>query len=77
MVPGPHNYSEAKHTRWTDFDLSPGSAGKTFHIRRLKGSKDSVHTQDRDEVIALRKLAPESASPFVFVSDAAGRSRRT
>jgi type 1 fimbriae regulatory protein FimB/type 1 fimbriae regulatory protein FimE len=58
--------SEAKHTQWTDFDLSPGSTAKTFHIRRLKGSQDSVHTLDRDEVAALRKLAQENTSPFVF-----------
>jgi site-specific recombinase XerD len=64
--------SEAKHTRWADFDLSPGSAAKTFHIRRLKGSQDSVHTLDRDEGSGLRKLARESSSPFVFVSERGG-----
>ena len=64
--------SEAKHTRWTDFDLSPGSTAKTFHIRRLKGSQDSVHTLDRDEVSALRKLAQQSMSPFVFISERGG-----
>src|SRR6476661_865126 len=48
--------SEAKHTKWADFDLTPGSGPKTFHVRRLKGSIDSVHTLDRDEVSALRKL---------------------
>jgi integrase len=42
--------SEAKHTKWTDFDLASGSGPKTFHVRRLKGSIDSVHTLDRDEV---------------------------
>ena len=48
--------SETKHTKWTDFDLAPGSGPKTFHVRRLKGSIDCVHTRDRDEVSALRKL---------------------
>ena len=33
--------SEAKHTKWTDFDLTPGSGPKTFHVRRFKGSIDS------------------------------------
>jgi type 1 fimbriae regulatory protein FimB/type 1 fimbriae regulatory protein FimE len=61
--------SEASHTKWADFDLTPGSGPKTFHVRRLKGSVDSTHTLDRDEVSALRKLQKESTSPFVFVSE--------
>ena len=64
--------SEAKHTKWTDFDLTPSSGAKTFHVRRLKGSIDSVHTLDRDEVSALRKLKAASTSPFVFVSERGG-----
>jgi site-specific recombinase XerD len=64
--------SEAKHTKWTDFDLTPGSGPKTFQVRRLKGSIDSVHTLDRDEVSALRKLMAGSTSPFVFVSEWGG-----
>jgi type 1 fimbriae regulatory protein FimB/type 1 fimbriae regulatory protein FimE len=64
--------SEAKHTKWTDFDLTPGSGPKTFHVRRLKSSIDSVHTLDRDEVSALRKLKANSTSPFVFISERGG-----
>jgi type 1 fimbriae regulatory protein FimB/type 1 fimbriae regulatory protein FimE len=64
--------SEAKHTKWSDFDLTPGSGPKTFHVRRLKGSTDSVHTLDRDEVSALRKLKASSTSPLVFVSERGG-----
>jgi type 1 fimbriae regulatory protein FimB/type 1 fimbriae regulatory protein FimE len=64
--------SEASHTKWTDFDLTPGSGPKTFHVRRLKGSVDSTHTLDRDEVSALRKLQKESTSPFVFLSERGG-----
>jgi site-specific recombinase XerD len=64
--------SEARHTRWTDFDLTPGSGPKTYHVRRLKGSHDSTHTLDRDEIAALRKLKAESTSPFVFVSEQGG-----
>ena len=64
--------SEASHTKWTDFDLRPGSGPKTFHVRRLKGSIDSVHTLDRDEVTALRKLKVVSTSPHVFVSERGG-----
>jgi integrase len=64
--------SEAKHTKWADFDLTPGSGPKTFHVCRLKGSIDSVHTLDRDEVSALRKLKAISTSPFAFVSERGG-----
>ena len=64
--------SEASHTKWADFDLTQGSGPKTFHVRRLKGSVDSTHTLDRDEVSALRKLQKESTSPFVFVSERGG-----
>jgi hypothetical protein len=46
--------SEAKHTKWTDFDLTSGSGPKTFHVWWLKGSIDPVHTLARDEVSALR-----------------------
>jgi type 1 fimbriae regulatory protein FimB/type 1 fimbriae regulatory protein FimE len=61
--------SEARDVKWTDFDLTQGSGSKTFHVRRLKGSNDSVHTLDRDEVSALRKLKAESTTPHVFVSE--------
>ena len=64
--------SEAKYTKWTDFDVTPGSGPKTFHVRRLKESIDSMHTLDRDEVSALRKLKATSTSPFVFVSERGG-----
>ena len=64
--------SEARDARWTDFDLTAGSGPKTFHVRRLKGSVDSVHTLDRDEVSALRRLRADSTSPFVFVSERGG-----
>jgi hypothetical protein len=29
--------------RWTDFDLNVPKA-RSFHVQRLKGSRDSVHT---------------------------------
>lgn len=64
--------SEARDARWTDFDLTAGSGPKTFHVRRLKGSVDSVHTLDRDEVSALRRLKADGTSPFVFVSERGG-----
>ena len=64
--------SEARDAKWTDFDIMAGSGPKTFHVRRLKGSVDSVHTLDRDEVSALRRLKADSTSPFVFVSERGG-----
>jgi integrase len=62
--------SEATGVRWTDLDLDHG---RTFHIRRLKGSADSTHTLDRDELNALRKMRDASASPYVFVSERGSR----
>jgi integrase len=61
--------SEARHVRWTDFDLD---GSRTFHVRRLKGSADSMHTLDRDELSALRKMRDVSDSPFVFISERGG-----
>ena len=60
---------EAKGVKWTDFDLDHG---RTFHVRRLKGSKDSVHSLDRDELAALRKMRDASGSPYVFTSERGG-----
>ena len=60
---------EARHVRWTDFDLD---TSRTFHVRRLKGSADSVHTLDRDELAGLRKMRDGADSPFVFTSERGG-----
>jgi type 1 fimbriae regulatory protein FimB/type 1 fimbriae regulatory protein FimE len=59
--------AEARNVKWTDFDLDHG---RTFHVRRLKGSKDSLHHLDRDELSALRKLREQAETDtFVFVSE--------
>jgi site-specific recombinase XerD len=63
--------SEAQHVRWTHLDLD-APRDRTFHIARIKGSNDSVHTLDRDEVAGLKKLRDMSDSPFVFVSEQGG-----
>jgi integrase len=62
--------SEAVDARWTDFDLD-GQGAKTYHVRRLKGSKDSLHTLERDEVVALRKLraSQEPGTMHLFLSE--------
>jgi site-specific recombinase XerD len=55
--------SEACDLRWDDLDL----AARTIVIRRLKGSRDSTHYLERDELWGLRRL-PRS-SPYVFVNE--------
>jgi type 1 fimbriae regulatory protein FimB/type 1 fimbriae regulatory protein FimE len=63
--------TEARHVKWTHLDLD-APRDKAIHIFRVKGSNDSVHTLDRDEVAGLRKLQQTSNSPFVFVSERGG-----
>lgn len=46
--------------QWSDIDLTAG----TIHVRRAKGSTDSTHYLQGDELRALRKL--ENDSPYVF-----------
>jgi type 1 fimbriae regulatory protein FimB len=62
--------SEARDVRWTDLDLDHS---RTLHVRRLKGSNDSTHSLDRDELSGLRKLRDASESPYVFTSERGGR----
>src|SRR3954447_25116327 len=59
--------TEARYVKWTDFDLD---GDRTFHVRRLKGSNDSRHHLDRDELSALRKLRDQAQGDvYVFVSE--------
>ena len=62
---------EARLVRWSQLDLD-NAGTKTFHVQRVKGSEDSTHTLDRDEVAGLRKLREVTDSPFVFVSERGG-----
>jgi integrase len=55
--------SEACDLRWDDIDL----AARTVVIRRLKGSRDSTHYLERDELAGLRRLPRQSA--YVFVNE--------
>jgi site-specific recombinase XerD len=58
--------SEACDLRWDDIDL----AKRTITIRRLKGSTDSVHYLERDELAGLKRLQREGAkSAYVFVNE--------
>jgi integrase len=55
--------SEACDLRWDDLDL----AARTIVIRRLKGSRDSTHYLERDELGGLRRLPRKGA--YVFVNE--------
>ncbi|MGE0621118.1 MAG: tyrosine-type recombinase/integrase [Pseudomonadales bacterium] len=60
--------SELVDLRWTDIDFKAG----TIHVRRLKGSKDSTHYLEGDEIRSLRAIQRASESPFIFVSERGG-----
>jgi site-specific recombinase XerD len=62
--------SEACDLRWDDLDLPK----RTITVRRLKGSDDSRHYLERDEVNGLRLLQRQQAangikSAYVFVNE--------
>ena len=61
---------EACDLRWDDLDLPK----RTIIVRRLKGSTDSVHYLERDEVNGLKLLQRQQAekgvrSAYVFVNE--------
>jgi type 1 fimbriae regulatory protein FimB/type 1 fimbriae regulatory protein FimE len=53
---------------WHQVDL----VGKTLAVQRCKGSKDTEHTLEKDEVAALKKLGPQASGP-VFANERGGR----
>src|SRR6478736_1570508 len=59
--------SEACDMRWDDLDLPK----RTITVRRLKGSTDSVHFLERDELAGLKRLQREQEpkSAYVFVTE--------
>ncbi len=62
--------SEACDLRWDDFDLS----NRTIIVRRLKGSTDSSHYLERDELSGLKRLKREqeadgNRASYVFVNE--------
>jgi integrase len=61
--------SEATDLRWSDFDLE--GKQRTLFVRRLKGSKNSVHTLEPDTVRMLKR-AQQSDGNFVFRSERGG-----
>jgi len=59
--------SEACDLRWDDLDL----AKRTIAVRRLKGSVDSAHYLERDELAGLKRLQREQEpkSAYVFLNE--------
>jgi site-specific recombinase XerD len=62
--------SEACDLRWDDIDL----AKRTIMVRRLKGSTDSSHYLERDELAGLKRLRREQEaagfkSAYVFINE--------
>ena len=60
--------SELCDLRWSDIDFQAG----TIHVRRLKGSRNSTHYLEGDELRGLRASHRSSTSPFVFTSERGG-----
>jgi integrase len=63
--------SEAVDLRWTDFDLDAPKA-RPFHVRRLKGSKASVHTLEPDTARLLKRMQANGDGAYVFRSERGG-----
>ena len=59
--------SEACDLRWDDINIHQ----RTIIVRRLKGSVDSTHYLERDELAGLRRLQREQEprSAYVFVNE--------
>jgi site-specific recombinase XerD len=57
--------SEACDLRWDDISL----AKRTIIVRRLKGSDDSTHYLERDELAGLKALHRQASSAYVFVNE--------
>ena len=66
--------SEACDLRWDDLDLPK----RTITVRRLKGSTDSVHYLERDELAGLKRLQREQGAKtgYVFVNERGEPFRR-
>src|SRR5262249_50715918 len=62
--------SEACDLRWDDIDL----ARRTIVVRRLKGSIDSTHYLERDELAGLKRLQREQEpkAAYVFINERGG-----
>ena len=59
---------EAVAMRWSQIGLEAG----VIHVARLKGSNDSTHTLDRDELRDLRKLRQQVTGLYGFETERGG-----
>jgi type 1 fimbriae regulatory protein FimB/type 1 fimbriae regulatory protein FimE len=65
--------SEACDLRWDDINL----AKRTVVVRRLKGSDDSTHYLERDELAGLKRtLRPTSKPAYFELFFSAGQASR-
>ena len=62
---------KARLARWSQLDLD-NTGTKTFRVQRVKGSEDSTHTLDCDEVAGLRKLREITDRPYAFITERGG-----
>jgi type 1 fimbriae regulatory protein FimB/type 1 fimbriae regulatory protein FimE len=60
--------SEAVGMRWSQVDLDQG----VIHVARVKGSNDSTHSLDRDELRDLRKLRQQVPGLYVLETKRGG-----
>jgi integrase len=60
--------SEAVNMRWSQVDLDAG----VLHVARVKGSIDSTHSLDRDELRDLRKRRQQVTGLYVFETERGG-----
>jgi integrase len=60
--------SEAVNMRWSQVDLDAG----VLHVARVKRSRDSTHSLDRDELRDLRKLRQQVTGLYVFETERGG-----
>jgi len=61
--------SELMNLRWQQINFNTGH----IHVRRLKGSRPSVHPLSGEEIRALRQLQRDYPdSPYIFVSERGG-----
>jgi type 1 fimbriae regulatory protein FimB len=63
--------SEAIDLRWTDFDLE-ATRERPFWVRRLKGSKSTMHTLEPDTARLLLRARQRADGIYVFRSERGG-----
>ena len=66
---------ELADLEWSQVEFNARDA--VLHVKRIKGSRASVHTIRTDEVRALRQLHKHAKGPFVFETERGGRSPAT